>query len=194
MSEIELIKQIRTQTGLSLKDIKNAIAATGSDDVEKIITYLREQGALKANARQDRATGNGRIFSYVHEGRIGIMIEIRSETDFVSRGEVFADLGKDLCLHAAANLPKFLRADEVDQNFIDKEIEIAKVQLEGEGKPAEMIEKILDGKKKKIVEEVSMLSQPFFKDTSRTVESRVLEVSQTTGEKIEVTKLVTMVL
>lgn len=185
---IELIKKIRESTGLSLKDIKNAIEELNTQDEDKIITHLREKGALKMAGRQDRATGNGRIFSYIHEGRIGTMLELRCETDFVSRGEEFQRYGNDLCLHLAAMQPMFLKTDDVHQEFIDKEIEIAKHLLLEEGKPADKIEMILANKMQKIKEEVSFLGQAFFKDSKKTIQDVVNELSQATGEKVEITR------
>jgi elongation factor Ts len=190
MSTIELIKKIRESTGLSLKDIKNAVEHLNTEDESKVITYLREQGSLKVSSRQDRATGHGKIFSYIHEGRIGVMIELRSETDFVSRGDVFKQYGNDICLHVAAMQPMFLSPNDVHQEFVDAEMGIAKKLLEDEGKPADKIEMILTNKLQKIKEEVSLLTQPFFKDSKKTIQDVINEVSQTTGEKIELTRFV----
>jgi elongation factor Ts len=190
MSSIEVIKKIREMTGLSLKDIKNAVEHLKTEDEDKIITYLREQGSLKMAGRQDRATGHGRIFTYVHEGRIGVMIELRSETDFVSRGDVFKQYGNDICLHVAAMQPMYLRVEDVHQEFVDKEMDIAKKLLLDEGKPADKVDMILTNKLQKIKEEVSLLSQAFFKDSKKTVQDIINEVSQTTGEKIELTRFV----
>jgi elongation factor Ts len=185
---IEIIKTIREKTGLSLKDIKSAVDHLQTEDEQKIITYLREQGALKAQNRQDRQTGQGLISSYIHEGRIGVLLEMRCETDFVSRGEIFATAAKNICLHIAATQPKFVRGEEADQSFVESELAIAKTQLMEEGKPEAMIEKILAGKKNKILEEVCLLTQPYFKDTSRTVQQILDELSQTTGEKVLITR------
>jgi elongation factor Ts len=188
MTEIELIKKIREQTALPLKDIKKAIEAAGSDE-EAIIKFLREQGTLKSQSRADRATTQGGIFTYNHEGRLAVVMEIRCETDFVSRSDAFKNLGNDLALHAAAYRPESYSKDEVDAEFIAKELEISKTQLLNEGKPAEMIEKILTGKKNKILEDAAMESQPFLKDPTIKVGDYVNSVSQETGEKIVVTKL-----
>lgn len=188
MSQIEVIKKIREMTGLSLKDIKAAVEKLNTEDEDKIITYLREQGALKISGRQDRQTGQGRIFTYVHEGRIGVMIELRCETDFVSRGDVFKQYGNDICLHVAAMQPMFLKTDDVHQEFVDKEMDIAKKLLLDEGKPADKIDMILGNKMNKIKEEVSLLAQAFFKDAKKTVQDIVNELSQATGEKVELTR------
>lgn len=194
MSNIEIIKSIREKTGLSLKDIKKAVEELNTNDEQTVIKHLREQGALKAQARQDRQTNQGLVTAYVHEGRIGVLLEMKSETDFVSRGDAFGQVAKDICLHIAATQPKFIRPEDADQEYINSEMEIAKKQLENEGKPAEMVEKILNGKKNKILEEVSLLSQPFLKDSSKTVQQIVDELSQTTGEKIEITRFTCYVL
>lgn len=190
MSSIELIKSIRNRTSLSLNAIKKAIETLQTEDEEKIISYLREQGILKSQARADRETKQGGIFSYIHDSKIGVMVEIKCETDFVGRGDTFKALGNDICLHIAAYNPQFLSEDEVDQNFIDRELAIAKEQLILEGKPEAILEKILEGKKNSIQKEYSLLSQPFIKDPSFTVSQVISNVSQETGEKIEVTRFV----
>jgi len=194
MSNIELIKSIRNKTGLPLKDISKAIEILGVVDEDKIITYLREQGVLKQQARQDRTTTNGSIFAYVHSGRIGVLVELRCETDFVARSEAFQELGNDLAMHIAAFQPKFLTPEQVDSEFLNKELAIARKQLEAEGKPKDKIELILQGKQKKIAEENSLLTQPFLKDPTITVAQKIVEITQVTGEKIEVNRFVVFTL
>jgi len=194
MSNIKVIKSIRAKTSLSFKDIKKAVEKLNTSDEDKIIKHLREQGSLKMEKRQDRQTSEGFIFTYVHEGRVGVMLEIRSETDFVSRGEAFQQLGKDVALHIAAMQPKFIKAEEMDAEFVKKEMEIAKVLLEKEGKPAEIIDKILAGKERKLAQEVCLLEQSFLKDTKITVEQYLMQVSQTVGEKLEITRFTTYTL
>lgn len=188
MANIETIKKIREITGLSFKDIKSAIDHLNTDDDTKIITYLREQGSLKAANRADRVTGQGRIFTYVHEGRIGVMLEMRCETDFVSRGDVFKQYGNDIALHIAAMQPMFLSQNDVHQEFLDSEMDIAKKLLLDEGKPADKIEMILQNKMQKFKDEVSLLGQAFFKDTKKSIQDVVHELSQSTGEKVEITR------
>jgi elongation factor Ts len=188
MSEIELIKKIREKTGLSFADIKKAVASSGSTDEDKIIEQLRKQGVLKQASRSDRTTSNGSIFSYVHEGRIGVLLEIKCETDFVARSEIFQDLGKNVALHIAAYQPKAVNPEDIDTTFLDKELEIAKEQLIKENKPQEMIEKILLGKKAKITEENSLLGQPFLKDPKIIVSQYLAQIGLSTGEKIQITR------
>jgi elongation factor Ts len=157
---IELIKNIRNKTGLPLKDIKKAVEEIG-DNEDKIITYLREQGVYKQQSRQDRVTNQGGIFAYTHENRIGVMVELKCETDFVSRSDVFRELGQDLALHITAFNPNFINEDEVDAEFINSELEIAKQQLLNEGKPEGKIEMILKGKESKLKKELHLVSIEF---------------------------------
>ena len=190
MSNLDLIKSIRARTNLSYKDINKAIDALTSTDENAIIYYLRQQGVLKAQARNDRDTNEGGVFSYVHEGKIGVMVEIKCETDFVSRGDIFKNFGKELTLHIAASQPKFVSEDEVDQDFVAKEIQIARERLINEGKPENMMDKILEGVKSKIVKEFSLLSQPFLINPDITISQLVAQISQQCGEKIEITRFV----
>jgi len=180
---IELIKKMRNQTGLPLKDIKKAIETVGENE-DDIMKFLKEQGAIKAADRSSRQTTQGGIFSYVHDGRIGVMVKVMCETDFVSRSEDFQEFGNDVALHIAAYQPKVVSPDQVDPNFINSEMEIAKKQLLEEGKPEQMLEKILAGKKAKLANEISLLAQPFIKNTEILVQDQLVSVSQKTGEKI----------
>lgn len=191
---MELLKQIREETALSFKDIKKAIDSTGSADKEVVIKYMREQGILKAGARSDKATSQGSIFSYVHDGRIGCMVILKCETDFVARSENFKKFGEQLCLHITAYTPKYLSAAEVDETYINSELEIARVQLENEGKKPEMIEGILNGKKSKIQNEASLLAQPFIMDPTMTVEQQCLSIGQQTGENVKIEKFIILTL
>jgi len=194
MSAIELIKAIREKTGLPLSDINKAIVATDSQDESVIIDYLRKQGVLKSQSRSGRSTSNGRIFSYVHEGRIGVLLEILCETDFVARSQEFINFGNDVCLHLAAYNPRFVSPETVDSEFLAKETEIALAQLAGEDKPENIKEKILEGKLNKIKEESSLLTQIFLKNSEITVGEALATVSQTTGEKLEIKRFTSFIL
>ncbi len=184
---LDLIKVIRAETGLPINDIKKAIETVG-EDKDKIIKHLREQGALKSSKRSDRTTENGSIFSYIHDSRIGVMIEVLCETDFVSRSEDFKSLGQNLCLQIAASQPRFLSSSEVDSQTIDDEMEIQKKLLESENKPAEIIEKILTGKREKFFEEIVLLEQPYVKDSNVKIKDLLNSVAQKTGEKIVINR------
>ena len=187
---IDIIKAIRERTGLSLNEIKKAVTAMPDKLENEIIEHLRKQGILKQQAKQDRVVSNGGIFSYVHEQKLGVLVELKCETDFVARSGSFQSLGADLTLHVAAYQPKFLKPEEVDQDFISKETEIAKEQLKKEGKPENMIERILEGKKSKLLNESSLISQPFLKDPNITVNERISQTIQETGENITVSRFV----
>ena len=186
----DLIKTIRYKTNLSFKDINNAINALNTDNEAEIIDYLKKQGVLKSAAKEGREAANGSIFTYAHEMRIGVMIEIKCETNFVARGEDFQQLGKELCLHIAAYQPKFVSSQEVSQEYIESELALAKSKLEDEGKAAEMIEKILEGKKAKMAKEVSLLSQPFLMNMDISVDEYVRQMMAKTGENIQLSKFV----
>jgi elongation factor Ts len=190
MANVELVKAIRYKTNLSFKDINNAIAAVGSEDETAIIDYLKKQGVLKSAAKQGRETTTGAIFTYTHEMRIGVMIEIKCESDFVARGEDFQNLGKEICLHIAAYQPKFVTAEEVSQEYINSELELAKVKLIEQGKPEDMIGKILEGMKNKMAKEVSLLSQPFLMNPDISVADQIAGLTAKIGEKVEVSKFV----
>lgn len=187
---IDLIKQIREKTGLSLKDIKVAVDSMPGASQAEIIEQLRKQGMLKKDSRTDRVANNGKIFSYVHEGRIGVLLEIKCETDFVARSEAFEELGQNLCLHIAAYKPLYVDTSKAPMEYVEKELEIASAQLLSEGKPKEMVEKILSGKKAKILEENSLMNQKFLKNPELSVEEYISTTSAATGEKIEVTRFV----
>jgi elongation factor Ts len=185
---LDLIKKLREKTGLPLKDIKKAVESMSDKSEDEIIEHLRKQGLLKQGSRSDRSTTQGRIFSYVHEGRIGVLLEIKCETDFVARSDQFIEFGDDLCLHIAAYRPLYVKGEDAPIEFVEKEIEIAKSQLLQENKPPEIMEKILAGKKAKILEENSLLSQQFLKDPKIKIFEKLADVSQATAEKIEVTR------
>lgn len=188
---IELIKSIRQRTGLPFKDIKKAVDELGTNDEEAIIKMMREQGVLKQQAREGRDASEGGVFSYTHDdNKIGVLLQINCETDFVARSDDFRQLGNDIALHIAALEPRFLSEQEVDASFIEEEIEVARKQLIAEGKPEEKLEMILKGKRAKIVKENSLISQDFFKDNNITIQDLIAQVSQKTGEKIVVEKFI----
>jgi elongation factor Ts len=188
MSQIELIKSIRERTGLSLKDIKKAVELSNSSDENKIIEELRKSGVLKQQARSGRQATNGSIFTYNHEGKLGVLLEIRCETDFVAKSSDLQQFGNDLALHIAAYQPIFLSPEDADPSFVEKEVEIIKKQLEAENKPEDVINKIIQGKKDKLLSQVSLLTQPFIKDSKILVKDKITEICQLTGENVYVSQ------
>ena len=140
------IAKLRAQTGAGMMDCKNALEESNGD-FEKAIDWLRTRGAAKAAKRSGKIAAEGKIFTYLHgAGKIGVMLELNSETDFVAKNENFLNLGNDIAMHIAAMNPKYLSRDEVSQADMDREKEIYRAQLTAEGKPEAMIEKILEGK------------------------------------------------
>jgi len=190
MSEITagLVKQLRDKTGLGMMTCKEALAAT-SGDMEKAIDYLRKKGLDAASKRAGRKTGEGLIGSYIHvTGKIGVMVEINCESDFVARGDDFKQLVKDICMHIAASDPIAVSPDDVPAEVVEKEKEIYREQTKN--KPPEILEKIVEGKLRKFYAEKCLLQQPYVKNTDQTVEELVKEVIAKVGENITVRRFV----
>lgn len=190
MAKVSLkdIQTLRTMTGLGMLDCKKALEESNSD-IDKAVEILRKRGIALAGKRADKDTSEGIVFSYIHPGdQTGVMVEINCETDFVARTENIKNFAKDVAMHIAAIKPKYIKPEEVEESFLAKEREIAIAQLKEQGKPENMIEKIVDGKMKKIYNEVCLLKQPFVKDDKKTVEEIIQELSAKTGEKIQINK------
>ncbi len=177
------VAKLRAQTGAGMLDCKKALEESAGD-FEKAVDWLRTRGAAKAAKRADKVAAEGKIFSYVHGTRVGVMLELNSETDFVAKNEKFLELGNDIALHIAAMNPKYLSRDEVKTEDLEREKTIYRDQLTAEGKPAEMIEKILEGKMGKYYAENCLLNQAFIKDEDKTIEQLLTTVSGEIGEKI----------
>ncbi len=185
-----LVKDLREKTGLGMMDCKKALAETGGDP-EKAIEYLRKKGALKAASREGRATSEGRVGSYVHmTGKIGVLVELNCESDFVAKTDEFAELVKDLCMHVAASSPKWVRSEDVPPEVLDKEKEIYMGQAKEAGKPEKMLEMIATGKLKKFFTEVCLLEQPFVKDTDKSVDQPIKEKIAKLGENMTIKRFV----
>ena len=181
------VKALRDKTGVAMMDCKKALAEA-EGDMDKAIKILREKGAAKAEKRSGRETAEGVIHSYIHgNGRIGVLIEVNCETDFVARNENFVALANDLAMQVAANPQvRAVKREDLDEDFLNSEKEILMKQAESSGKPAEIIEKMVEGRMKKIYEEVCLLEQPFIKDDKKKVSDIITEAIQTTGENISV--------
>ncbi|MBM3299465.1 MAG: translation elongation factor Ts [Deltaproteobacteria bacterium] len=186
----KMVKDLREKTGLGMMDCKNALVETKGDP-EKAVDYLRKKGTLKAAKREGRATSEGRIGSYIHmTGKIGVMVELNCESDFVAKTEQFAELLKDLCMHVAASAPQWVSTDQIPEEVIAKEKEIYMTQAKEAGKPEKMLDKIADGKLKKFYSEVCLLEQPFVKNTDITVKDLIKEKMAQLGENIIVGRFV----
>lgn len=186
MSQMEQIKALREKTGAGIVDVKKAFDEANGDEA-KAIEILRKRGQDKALKKGDRETHEGIVVSYVHSnGRIGALIKLYCETDFVARNEEFKELGHDIAMQVVASMPQYLRPEDVPAEAVEKEKEIWKEQLAKEGKPAEMLEKIMGGKEQKFRNEVSLLAQPFVKDPSKTIEQLLTEKIHKIGENIQI--------
>ena len=181
----ELVRTLREKTGAGMMECKKALTET-SGDLEKAVDVLRKSGIAKAETRSGRAASQGRIEAYVHDARIGVLVEVNCETDFVARTDDFMRLCKDLAMQVAAANADYVRREEVPAERVAREQEIFTAQLANEGKPANIIEKILVGKVDKFYSEVCLLEQPFIKDDKKTVNELVKETSAKTGENIVV--------
>jgi elongation factor Ts len=182
------IKRLREMTGAGMMDCKSALAESGGD-LEKASEALRKKGLAKAAKRMDRDTGVGRVFSYIHgEGKIGVLLQLNCETDFVAKNDEFEQLGKDLCMQVAAVNPLAVRVEDLDPKVIEKETEVFRGQLLEEKKKPDQIEKILPGKIKKFQSEVCLLEQGFIKDPKQTVADLIKSFIGKFGENITVAR------
>ncbi len=181
-----LVKQLREKTGAGILDCQKALRET-DDDMGKAVDYLRQKGLAAAEKKAGRQTNQGVIGTYVHAGsRIGVMIEVNCETDFVARNEEFQSLVKDLCLQVAASRPSFVKREEVLAEVVEKERVIYRELAKELGKPEAAWPKIVEGKLEKFYEEQCLLEQPFIRDTNITIKDLVAQKIAKIGENITV--------
>ncbi len=186
MSKIDknLIQELREITGLGLMDCKKALEETGGD-LQKAIEILRKKGASVAAKRVSKEANEGVVHAYIHPGdKLGVLVEINCETDFVANTEDVRQLARDLCMHIAALKPLYLAPENVDEAMIERERDVLKAQLAGSGKPEKIIEQIVEGRIQKFYSEVCLLKQSFVKNDQFTVEEMVNNIVAKTGEKI----------
>ncbi len=182
------VKQLRDMTGAGMMDCKRALTETAGD-LEKAVDLLRAKGAAKAAKRAERAAHEGTIGNYLHfDGRTAVIVEVNCETDFVAKTDAFKALAKDIALHIASMAPLSVSKDEIPPEVIERETAVYRDQVREEGKPEHIADKIVEGKLNKFFKESTLLAQPFVKDTDKTVEQLITEVSAQTGEKIEVAR------
>ena len=183
---IEQIKELREATGVSMMACKKALTEANGDYSAALDT-LRKKGEAKAAERGERSTGEGVVASYIHSnGKIGVLVKLGCETDFVAKNDQFQDLARDIAMHIAAMNPLTISPDEVDENLVEKEREIWRAQLLNEGKKEDMVDKIIEGKEKKFREEAALLKQPYVKDSEKSVEQLLSEAINKLGENIKV--------
>ncbi len=182
----QLVKELREQTGAGFMDCKKALAEC-SGDYEKAIDFLRKKGLAAAAKKAGRIATEGAVLSYIHQGgRIGVLLEVNCETDFVARGEDFQNFAKDIAMHIAAINPRYLKREEVPENVLQREKEIFKQQAIESGKPEAIAEKMVGGKVEKFFKETCLIEQPFVKDPDKTVLQIETEITVKTGEKISI--------
>jgi elongation factor Ts len=190
------VKELRELTGAPMMACKKALV-DADGDLDKAADLVRERtGARMAERAADRTASEGLVHAYLHQpspgtpAKVGVLLQLSCETDFVAKNEQFQQLAQDLALHIAAMKPRFVREDEVDEGVLEKERDFARKEAQESGKPDDIVERIVEGKVKKFYEEAVLLNQPFVKDDSRTVAKVVDEVQGKVGEKIEVARFV----
>jgi len=183
------IKDLREKTGAGMMDCKKALTETNGD-MEKAVDYLRTKGLAAAQKKQGRIAAEGIIGSYIHNGKIGVMVEINCETDFVAKSDDFTTFAKDVAMHIAASNPLFLAATDIDENYKNREAEIYAQQLKEQGKPEKMIPGIVKGKLDKMASEVCLLEQKFVKNPDVTIQDLVNELTMKIGEKISIRRFI----
>lgn len=189
-----LIKELRELTGAGMGDIKEALIEA-KDDKDKAIEILRKKGTLKLGKKSDRVANEGIVEAYIHGGgRIGVLVEINCETDFVARTEDFKTLAKELALHIAAANPLYIDITNVPVEVVEKEKEIYKEQIKDSGKPEEIVNKMLEGKIQKYYEEACLMEQPYVKNPDIKVKQFVTDAVAKMGEKVVVKRFARFVL
>ena len=184
------IKELREMTSAGMLDCKKALEETDGD-LQKAVDLLRQKGIIKAVKKMDREASEGRLFSYVHHnGKIGVLLLLNCETDFVGKNEMFLELGKNIAMHIAAANPSYITSSEVPEDVIEKEKAVQAELLKQEGKPDNVVEKILEGKIKKFTSEVSLLEQDYVKDPKLKIEDLIKEAISKLGENISIGKFV----
>jgi elongation factor Ts len=184
----DMVKQLRDKTGAGMMECKAALAEA-SGDMEEAVTLLRKRGLAQAAKRAGRTTAQGTIGSYIHlGGKIGVLVEVNCESDFVARTEDFQNLVKEIAMQIAAADPKWVRREDVPPSAIEKEKSIYRAQMEGTGKPAAVLDKIIDGKLGSFYSQFVLLEQPSIRDGSVTVGQLVGQTSAKTGENITVSR------
>lgn len=181
-----LVKQLRDKTGAGIMDCKEALAGA-SGSVEEAIKILRKKGLASAAKKAERVTADGMIGSYIHaRGKIGVLVEVNCETDFVARTDDFQQLVKDIAMQIAASSPRFVSREEVTEEILEQEREIYRSQAMATGKPEKVIEKIVDGKMEKFYSEACLLEQPFIKNMDIAIQDHISSIVAKLGENIRV--------
>ncbi|MEA3287581.1 MAG: translation elongation factor Ts [Candidatus Marinimicrobia bacterium] len=182
------VKELRDKTGVGMMECKKALTEANGN-IGEAVDVLRKKGVAKAAKKSGRATKEGLIFSYIHAGgKLGALVEIACETDFVANTEQFQELGHNIAMHVAAAVPEVVNREQVSTTALDKESEIFKAQALNEGKPEHIVEKIITGRLEKYYKEVVLMEQPFVKDPERTITDLMHEAISGLGENMSITR------
>lgn len=188
------VNELRKATGAGLMDCKKALTETGGD-MEKAIDYLRKKGLAAASKKAGRIATEGLVSSYIHAGgKIGVLVEVNCETDFVAKNESFQTFVKDIAMHIAAAAPQCVRREEVQGTVIEREKEIYRAKARESGKPDNIIEKIIEGQINKFYADICLIEQPFVKDPDKTIQTYLNETIATIGENISIRRFARFVL
>ncbi|WP_124727556.1 translation elongation factor Ts [Staphylospora marina] len=186
----QMVKELREKTGAGMMDCKKALSETNGD-MEKAIEWLREKGIASAAKKSGRIAAEGVVESYIHAGgRIGVLVEVNCETDFVAKTDQFKNFVKDVAMQIAAMKPKYVRIEDVPEEEVQKEREILRQQALQEGKPENIVDKMVEGRLKKYFQEVCLLEQAFVKDPDKTIDKLVKETIAVLGENINIRRFV----
>ncbi len=184
--DAKLVKELRAKSGAGMMDCKKALVET-EGDVEKAMVFLREKGLAATNKKAGRVAAEGIVESYIHMGgKIGVLVEVNCETDFVAKNEGFKNFVKDVAMHIAAANPLYVNKEEVPMEELEKEKEILRAQALNEGKPEKIIDKMVEGRVSKYYKEICLLEQPFVKNPDLTIEDLVKEQIMTIGENVKI--------
>jgi elongation factor Ts len=180
------VKELRQRTGIGVMECKEALAEC-QGDIEKAIAALRKKGAARAQERMNREASQGIVHAYIHlEGKLGVLVEVNCESDFVARNDEFKELAKNIAMQIAAANPRFVSSADIPATELEQEKEIIRAQLQDIKKPPQIIEKIVDGKLKKYYEEVCLLDQPYIRDDKQTIQQIIAFTIAKFGENIKV--------
>jgi len=185
----QLVKELRERTGVGFMECKGALEEANSD-LDSAVTILRKKGLASLAKKAGRETKDGLIGTYIHNGKIGVMVELNCETDFVARNPDFQNLAKDIAMHITASDPKFISKEDVTEDVLAKEREIYSEQARSTGKPENVIEKIVEGRLSKFYSEACLLEQPFVKEPSTSIREHIAAHIQKIGENIQVRRFV----
>ena len=184
------VQELRGKTGAGIMDCKKALDEAGGD-VEQAVTILRKAGAARADARMSRATTEGVIASYIHAGgKIGVLVELNCETDFVARTDEFQEVARNLAMHVAAEQPRFVRQEDVPEDVVEREKEVFRAIALKEGKPEKVVDRIIEGRLKKFYSEACLMDQAYVRDDQQTVGQLIKALIAKLGENIDVGRFV----